>query len=125
MKNGSCASIVLITVLCYLDDPRQAFAELSRVLVSDGTLLIGFLEKDGAVARRTRTQPGKSRFLSRARFYASGEIASFLARAGLSIRRQDSRAGFCIILAQKRKGFSGLLHDPVADPDSRSPEPTR
>jgi SAM-dependent methyltransferase len=101
LKEGSCSTVLLVTVICFLDDPLPAFREIHRILVPQGTFILGFIEREGQIARKYTREGGKRRFLSRARFYSSGEVQSLLNCTGFRVVRVDSRAGFCIIAAQK------------------------
>jgi ubiquinone/menaquinone biosynthesis C-methylase UbiE len=101
IRDGSCSSALMVTVICFLDDPVLGFREIHRILVPGGSLVLAFLERDGEVARRYLHEREKHRFLSRARFYASGEIREFLERTGFHVTEVDSRAGFCVIAARK------------------------
>lgn len=100
-RDGACSSVLMVTVICFLDDPAPAFREIHRVLAPQGTLIIGFLEREGEVARKYLHEEGKHRFLSRARFYSSGEVQDLLGRTGFRMTGVDSQAGFCVIAAQK------------------------
>jgi SAM-dependent methyltransferase len=101
IRDGSCSSVLMVTVICFLDDPVPAFEEIHRVLVPGGSLVLGLIEREGEVARRYLHEKGKHRFLSRARFYASGEVRELLGRTGFRVTEVDSRAGFSVIVAQK------------------------
>ena len=101
LRNASCSSVLMVTVICFLDDPVRAFCELQRVLIPGGTLVIGFIEQDGQIARKYKSKEGKRRFLSRARFYSPDEIRSLLGKTGFRVDREDSRAGFGVIAARK------------------------
>ncbi len=100
-KDGSCSSVLMVTVICFLDNPVQAFQEMKRVLVPQGTLAIGFIEREGLIARRYLEEKGKHRFLSRARFYSHDEVPGYLRDTGFRILHVESQAGFCVIAAQK------------------------
>ena len=101
IRDGSCSSALMVTVICFLDDPVLAFEEIHRVLVPGGTLVLGFIERDGEVARKYLHEKGKHRFLSRARLYSSDEVRQLLGRTGFRVAEVDSRAGFLVIAARK------------------------
>lgn len=101
LRDGYCSSVLMVTVICFLDDPEAAFREIYRVLVRHGTLVLGFIERDGQVARKYLHEPGKHRFLSRARFYSPDEVLAFLNRTGFRVAEVDCQVGFCVIAAQK------------------------
>ncbi|WP_221058185.1 class I SAM-dependent methyltransferase [Methanoculleus chikugoensis] len=100
LRDGSCSSVLMVTVVCFLDDPVRAFHEIHRILVPGGTLVIGFLERDGEVARKYLHDEGKHRFLSRARFYSQNDILEFLRRTGFCVVDVESGAGFSVIAAE-------------------------
>ncbi len=107
IRDGVCSSVLLVTVICFLADPVPVFWELHRVLAPQGRLIIGFLERDGAVARKYRHAPGKERFLAHARFYLLDEVEDLLEQTGFSVTGVDSRAGFVVLAAEKREERAG------------------
>jgi SAM-dependent methyltransferase len=107
IKDGSCSSVLMVTVICFLDDPEAAFREVHRILAWHGTLVLGFIEREGQVARKYLHEPGKHRFLSRACFYAPDDVLAMLSRTGFQATRIDCRVGFCVIAAQKLSGKGG------------------
>ena len=101
IRDGACPLALLVTVICFLDDPVPVFLEVRRILAPQGTLVTGLLEREGEVARKYRHDEGKHRFLSRARFYSSGESQALLEQAGFSVTEVESRAGFSVIAAER------------------------
>ncbi len=101
IRDESCSSVLMVTVICFLDDPVLAFGELHRILAPKGSLVLGFIEREGEIAQKYLHDAGKHRFLSRARFYSSGEVRELLGRTGFRVAEVDSRAGFCVIAARK------------------------
>lgn len=101
VKTGSCSSVLMVTVICFLDDPEAAFREVHRILARHGTLVLGFIEREGKVARKYLHEKGKHRFLSRACFYAHDDVLAMLNRTGFQVTKIDCRVGFCVIAAQK------------------------
>ena len=84
LKDASLRSILVMTSLCYFDDPGQAFLEMHRVLAPPGHLVIGFLGRGGEIAERYRKSGEKGIFLAHATFYTPGEVRSLLAGAGFT-----------------------------------------
>ena len=101
IRDGSCSSVLLVTVICFLDDPVPAFREIHRILVPQGTLVLGYIEREGQIAQRYLREKGKRRFLSHARFYSSDEVQALLRGTGFRVAKLDSQVGFCVIAAQK------------------------
>lgn len=101
IRDGSCSSVLMVTVICFLDDPVQAFREIHRILVPQGTFILGYIEREGQVARKYLHDKEKHRFLASARFYSSDEVEALLCGTGFRVTEVDSQAGFCVIAAQK------------------------
>ncbi|WP_292366190.1 MULTISPECIES: class I SAM-dependent methyltransferase [unclassified Methanoculleus] len=101
LRDGSCSSVLMVTVICFLDDPVSAFCEIHRILVPGGSFVLGFIEREGEIAQKYLHERGKHRFLSRARFYSSCEVREFLRHTGFRVTEADSRAGFSVIAARK------------------------
>jgi SAM-dependent methyltransferase len=76
--------VLAVTVLCFVDRPAQAVAEMARVLRPGGVLALGELGRWSAWAawRRLRGWAG-SRTWRGARFWSAGELRSSLREAGL------------------------------------------
>jgi SAM-dependent methyltransferase len=101
IRNESCSSVLFVTVICFLDDPVPAFRELHRIFIPGGFVVAAFIERGGQIHRKYLMEGGKGRFLSRARFYSSDEVQALLRGTGFCVTEVDSRAGFCVLAAQK------------------------
>jgi SAM-dependent methyltransferase len=76
--------VLAVTVLCFVDEPARAVAEMARVLRPGGVLVLGELGRWSAWAawRRVRAWAG-SRTWRAARFWSAGELRSLVRDAGL------------------------------------------
>jgi SAM-dependent methyltransferase len=101
IKGDSCSSILLVTVICFLEDPLAALGEFFRVLFTGGGLIVAFIERGKQIHLNYLQEGGKGRFLSHARFYSLEEVQMLLEETGFVVTEIDSRAGFCIIAARK------------------------
>lgn len=101
VKSRTFRTVVMITVLCFLEVPDETFREVHRVLMHDGTLVVAFIEKGGTIAQTYRTRPDKGTFLSHARFYTQEEVVSMIKRNGFVLKSADCRMGFCILVFHK------------------------
>ena len=101
LMDGSCSSVLLVTVICFLEDPIPAFRELHRILVPGGPLTLAFIERMGPIHQRYLQEGGKGRFLSLANFYLQEEVCALLEETGFTVTEVDARAGFCVIMAQR------------------------
>jgi SAM-dependent methyltransferase len=101
IRDTFCSSVLLVTVICFLEDPFPVFRELHRILIPGGFLIVAFIELGGQIHQKYLQEGGKRRFLSHARFYSSGEVQALLASTRFRVVSVDSRAGFCVIEAEK------------------------
>ena len=61
--DGSFSSALMVTVVCFLDDPWSALMEIHTILAPGGSLTIAFIERDEKVAKKYLNEPGKYRIL--------------------------------------------------------------
>jgi SAM-dependent methyltransferase len=94
-------SVLMVTVLCFLDDPVRAFTEVHRILEPGGFLYLAFIERNGVIAHTYLREADKGRFLSHARFFSRGEVAALASGAGFALTETDCFRGFCILALQK------------------------
>ncbi|NCB56862.1 MAG: class I SAM-dependent methyltransferase [Gammaproteobacteria bacterium] len=76
--------VLMVTVICFLDDVLQAFKEAFRVLKPGGYILVGFIDKESVLGRQYMEKREKSLFYQDAVFYSAPEVLSFLRQAGFS-----------------------------------------
>ena len=81
-RTGSFDIVIMMTVICFLDDIPGAFHEAYRVLASDRTLVAGFIEADGEIFQEYQHEQVKGRFLRFATFRTLDEIYGFFRQAG-------------------------------------------
>jgi SAM-dependent methyltransferase len=95
--------VLMMTVICFLEDPRAVLYETFRVLINGGDLILGFIEKDGEIAMQYRQEKKKGRFLRFARFLTVDEAARFFEDAGYTgISVIKRTRGFCVMKGHKR-----------------------
>lgn len=75
---------IFITSTCFLDNPVEAYREAYRVLKSEGSILVAFLEKDSHLGKIYEEHKQDSPFYCDATFYNYAQIASFLEKAGFT-----------------------------------------
>jgi SAM-dependent methyltransferase len=76
--------VLMMTVICYVDDTGALFREAGRVLVPCGILIIGFIERGGEIEKMYRNEKTKGRFLRYARFWTADEVTRLLEDAGFT-----------------------------------------
>lgn len=94
--------VLMMTVICFVDDMDVLFREASRVLVPGGILITGFIERGGEIEKMYRNEKTKGRFLRYARFWTADEVTRILEEEGFARVKVAHRSrGFCVIKGQK------------------------
>ncbi len=106
LATASFDFVLMVTVLCFLEDPLQALAEATRVLKPQGRLIIGMIDPNSPLGRSYEANKEKSRFSRQAKFHRVSQVLPWLENLGyqnLEIRQT-------------------VFHDPQVSP---GPEPVR
>ena len=83
---GSFDTVLLSVTVCFLDDPLRTFHEVRRVLRRHGSVIVGFVDKEGPLGRIYQEKTRSSHFYAHARFFSTTEIVSLLKGAGLALQ---------------------------------------
>ncbi len=75
---------LMVTTICFVDDPLLSLQEIHRILKPEGCVIIGFVDRDSALGRQYEKNREESRFYGEARFYSADEVAGLLKKAGFS-----------------------------------------
>jgi len=67
---------IMITTICFLDNPLKALQEANRVIKKDGFLIIGFIDKGSIVGKKYYSTKKESKFYNDATFYTADEVIS-------------------------------------------------
>ena len=70
--------ILMVTTVCFLDDPILAFREAKRTLMPGGTLIIGMIDRDSPAGRDYERKKTSSKFYKCARFRSADEVFGWL-----------------------------------------------
>jgi ubiquinone/menaquinone biosynthesis C-methylase UbiE len=101
-RAGSFDFVLMMTVICFLDDIQRAFHEVHRVLEPGGTLVAGFIEARGEIFQEYQHEPIKGQFLQFATFRTCDEVYSFFKDAGFEEVSVLQRVrGFCVMSGRK------------------------
>ena len=66
--------VLMVTTICFLDDIETAFNEIYRVLKSDGSLIIGFIDVKSPLGKFYNEHKNESKFYKYAKFYSVNEV---------------------------------------------------
>lgn len=74
--------VLMLFCVSYFKDINQAFKEAFRVLKNDGSLVLGFIDKDSAIGKTYELRRPDSVFYRHASFYSVNKITEELKLAG-------------------------------------------
>jgi ubiquinone/menaquinone biosynthesis C-methylase UbiE len=82
--DGAFDTALIVTTICFVDDIPQTLAEARRVLRPDGSLVIGYIDKDSPVGRIYLEKKSENPFYREAVFVSTDELVDALEGAGFS-----------------------------------------
>lgn len=85
--DGQFDLVLLVTVICFVDDVPALLRELRRVLKSGGQLVIGFINRHSVLGQVYESRKERSAFYRDARFYSVTEVADWVRAAGFDSLR--------------------------------------
>jgi len=86
-RNGQFDVVLLVTVICFVDDVSTLFRELRRVLKPSGHLIIGFINRNSVLGGLYESRKETSAFYRDARFYTVEDVARRVQEAGFGSLR--------------------------------------
>ena len=81
-KNAVFDYGLVVTTICFADDPKTMLHEAHRVLKSKAPLVIGFVDRNSALGQQYLAHQGENVFYRAARFYSASEVERLLGDAG-------------------------------------------
>jgi ubiquinone/menaquinone biosynthesis C-methylase UbiE len=76
--NESFDFILMVTTICFLENPKQALKEAIRVLIPGGHIIIGMIDRDSFLGRLYESRKKESLFYRNAIFYSVKEVLNWL-----------------------------------------------
>ena len=73
---------LMVTSICFLDDVEVGLKEVSRVIRPNGSLVIGFIDRDSPLGKVYVNHRNESVFYKIATFYSVDEVVYYLKKAG-------------------------------------------
>lgn len=74
--------VLFVTTICFVDDIEKTFLEAYRVLKNDGSIIVGFVDKESEMGKKYLAKKNKSKFYNIATFYSTEEVLKYLIDAG-------------------------------------------
>ena len=75
---------LMVTTICFVDDPLESLREIHRILRPGGYVLVGFVDKETPLGRHYLQNRRKSRFYRTATFFSCDEVKALLHEAGFA-----------------------------------------
>jgi len=75
-------AVLMVTAICFVDDPRQSVREMLRVLRPRGCAVIGFVDRDSSLGREYQRDQASNAFYSEARFLGVRDVVLLMNAAG-------------------------------------------
>lgn len=70
--------VLMVTVLCFLEDPLLALLEAKRVLKPSGLIIIGMIDRDSPLGEEYERKRITSKFYRNARFLSADQVMGML-----------------------------------------------
>ncbi|WP_297501463.1 class I SAM-dependent methyltransferase [Thermococcus sp.] len=74
--------LLMVTTICFVDDPERALREAYRVLKPGGALIIGFVDRNSPIGKYYEEHREESVFYRDARFFSTEELLELLKEIG-------------------------------------------
>ncbi|MFN3659860.1 MAG: class I SAM-dependent methyltransferase [Brevinematales bacterium] len=76
---------LMVTTICFVDNPIEAFKEIYRILTKEGHLLVAFVPLESYLGQKYHRNKTKSLFYREATFYTTSEIVDLFENTGFVI----------------------------------------
>ena len=86
-EDKSFDNALMVTSICFVDNPQQSIHEIHRILKPHGELIIGFVDKESPVGLEYLKNKEKSLFYKDANFYSTENIYKLLWEYDFTIKK--------------------------------------
>ena len=84
-KNDIFDYALMVTAICFLDDPGISFREVKRITKNNGYFLVAFVDKGSPLGRIYQEMKNDNVFYSIAKFYSTEKVIALLKDTGFKI----------------------------------------
>lgn len=84
IANKSFDYVLMVTTICFVDDIKKTFNEAYRIIKDNGSIIIGFVDKNSFIGKLYQLKKDKSLFYKEATFFSTSEITKYLKEAGFT-----------------------------------------
>lgn len=81
-NDNSFDFVLLVTTICFVDDPLKTVKEAQRVIKPNGYIIVAFVDRESMIGQKYEKYKDKSKFYSPAIFYSSKQIENYLKKSG-------------------------------------------
>jgi SAM-dependent methyltransferase len=81
-RDGRLDYALMVTVICFFDDVREAFREAYRALKPSGSLVVAFIDRESPLGKRYDERKKETVYYADAAFHSAAEVRRHLAEAG-------------------------------------------
>ena len=75
---------LMVTTLCFVEDPQAALSEACRILKPAGSLILAIIDKDTELGRTYEAMKASNKFYRDATFYTTREVLALLQQVGFT-----------------------------------------
>jgi ubiquinone/menaquinone biosynthesis C-methylase UbiE len=83
--DGCFDFMLMVTTICFLDDPNIVLRECRRVVKPNGAVVVGFVNGESPVGKSYREKSNRSVFFRKATFYTVDQVEKMLVDTGFEI----------------------------------------
>ena len=84
LEDESFDYVLMATTICFVDDIAKTFREARRIIKRNGSIIVGFVDKDSSLGKTYQGEKEKSVFYREATFYSAQEVITLLESAGFA-----------------------------------------
>lgn len=84
LANQAFDAALMVTTICFVDNLLQSMREAGRVLKENGSLVIGFVDKESPIGQIYLAHQHESAFYKEATFYSTAEVLNGMKKAGFA-----------------------------------------